>query len=166
MCCRRYECKFNDFEPQHNKIELDKPKSYNITVREKYYEDLDLSNLSQRRIAYKTLCSGVVKGVDIYHNSLEYADNTIKYDWLKEFISNIDEKIIVFDTIGLSWFRGTGRIQCYFRYIRWQRAAVQLLGQYRRGAGRTAYRKAHVARKKRSTLHNERQIFGDEACAK
>lgn len=96
MCCRRYECKFNDFEPQHNKIELDKPKSYNTTVREKYYEDLDLSNLSQRRIAYKTLCSGMVKGVDIYHNSLEYVDNTIKYDWLKEFISNTDEKIIIF----------------------------------------------------------------------
>lgn len=96
MCCRRYECKFNDFEPQHNKIELEKPKNYSKLTREKYYEDLDLSNLSQRRIAYKTLCSGVIKGVDIYHNSLEYEDNTIKADWLKEFISNTDEKIVVF----------------------------------------------------------------------
>lgn len=96
MCCRRYQSKLNDFEPQHTKIELDKPKNYAKTTREKYYENLDLSNLSQRRIAYKTLCSGIVKGVDIYHNSLEYEDNTIKIDWLEEFMSNTDERLIIF----------------------------------------------------------------------
>lgn len=96
LCCRRYVAKLGDFEPQHYKISLDKPQIYNKVINEKYYKDLDLRNLSQRRICQKTLCTGTVKGVDIYHNSLEYEDNTIKYDWLLEFISNTDEKIIVF----------------------------------------------------------------------
>lgn len=96
QCCRRYTAKFGDFEPQHTKILLPLAKSYTKLSREKAYKDLDLMNLSSRRIAKKTLTGGVVIGHDLYGEHLRYEDNTIKSDWVSEFLSDTDERVVIF----------------------------------------------------------------------
>jgi hypothetical protein len=55
-----------------------------------------LTNLTARRIAKKTLTGGLISGHTIYGEALKYEDNTIKADWLKEFLSNTDECVVVF----------------------------------------------------------------------
>lgn len=96
MCCRRYVAKFGDFEPQHIKIELPLIDSYKKLSTEKAYKDLDLSNLSARRIAKKTLTGGTVHGHDKFGEVLIYEDNTIKIDWLHEFLEDTDETVVIF----------------------------------------------------------------------
>ena len=96
LTCRRYIPKFTDEDPQHIKVDLDIPKNYNKMVSEKYYEDLDLTNLSARRIAYKTMCGGTVTGTDLFKTRLNYNDNKIKEEWLSEFLSNTDEIVVIF----------------------------------------------------------------------
>jgi len=93
---RHYTAKFGDFEPQHIRITLPAPHNYARLVEENFYERLDLSNLSARRIARKTLCTGVVIGTDIYKKRLVYKDNLIKLEWLEEFLSNTDETVVIF----------------------------------------------------------------------
>lgn len=90
-----YTPKYTDGEPVHTKIELDTPSSYAKLSKEKMYGDLDLRNLSARRMAKKTLCTGTVIGHDVFKNPLQYHDNDVKLDWLKEFMSNTDEVLMI-----------------------------------------------------------------------
>lgn len=92
---RRYVPSYGDFEPQHHKIILEKPRSYNKMVREKVYNKIALNNLSRARIAKKTLATGVVSGSGIMGEKLAYVDNTIKLDWLKDFINDVDGKVVI-----------------------------------------------------------------------
>lgn len=94
-CCRVKSPKYGDYEPQNIKITLEKPKSYAKMLEQRVYKEITLDNLSSMRIARKTLCSGTVMGSDEYKDRFRYKDNTIKLDWLKEFISNTDEKLII-----------------------------------------------------------------------
>lgn len=93
--CVSYTPKFTDSEPEHIPVWLEKPKNYNVTVKNKQYDELDLTNLSARRLLKKTLCTGVVMGHTIFKEPLVIKDNTIKIDWLREFISNTDEKLLI-----------------------------------------------------------------------
>lgn len=95
-CCRRYVAKSGDFDPQHIKISLPITDSYKKLSREKAYKDLDLSNLTARRIAKKTITGGRITGHDLYGKKLEYEDNSVKIDWLKEFLEDTDERVVIF----------------------------------------------------------------------
>lgn len=96
ICCRRYVAKSGDFEPQHIKIELPITESYKKLSRERAYKDLDLTNLTARRIARKTLTGGVVHGHSEWGDQLQYPDNTVKIDWLREFLEDTDEVVTIF----------------------------------------------------------------------
>ena len=96
LTCRRYVPTFTDSEPQHIKVDLETPKNYRKIVKEKYFEELDLTNLPARRIAYKTLCSGTIMGTDIYKNRLTYHHNDIKKNWIKDFLTNTEETVVIF----------------------------------------------------------------------
>ena len=89
---RFYEAKFNDFEPQHIKVEIERCASYPKTTRNRSYNDIVLDNNMSFRIALQTLTSGRINAQNIV-----YDDNTFKIDWLKEFIhNNKNEKLLVF----------------------------------------------------------------------
>lgn len=92
---KRYVPFYGDFEPVHNRIDLEKPRSYNKMVREKAYNDIALNNLSRGRIAKKTLATGVVTGTTILGERMMYVDNTIKIDWLKDFLEDVDGKVVI-----------------------------------------------------------------------
>ena len=94
--CVSYTPKFTDAEPNHITVWLDKPKSYSRTTRNKCYADMDLTNLSARRLLKKSLCTGVAMGHTIFKEPLKIKDNTIKIDWLREFINNTFEKLLIF----------------------------------------------------------------------
>jgi len=96
MCCRYYESRFGDFEPVHNKIMLEKPKSYNKLVRERAYGDIILNSVPRKRLAQKTITTGTVMGMDYYNEKLTYQDNTVKEDWLKDFLSDTNEVVAVY----------------------------------------------------------------------
>lgn len=96
LVARRYVPKFTDGEPRNIEIPLDKPKSYATLSNERFYKDLHLESLSAMRIAKKTLTSGRVIGYDKFHNPLVYTDNSIKKDWVEDFLKNTDECIIIF----------------------------------------------------------------------
>lgn len=96
LCCRSYTPKIGEFEPQHNLITLEKPHSYNKLLKERAYQNLDLTNISSYRMAKKTLTSGLISGHDRYGAPLKFKDNTVKIDWLKEFLSNTDETVVIF----------------------------------------------------------------------
>lgn len=93
---RRYVPKFGDFEPQHTKVKIDRAPKYAKTSREMVYEDIILDNVSAKRVALKTLASGVIAGYDTFKERFMYEDNTLKIDWLEEFLSDTDEVVAVF----------------------------------------------------------------------
>jgi len=93
---RRYVPKFTDGEPENIVEYFDKPKSYIKLNKERWYEGLNLESLSAMRIAKKTLTSGVIMGHDKFGTTLIYEDNTIKSAWVKEFLQDTDETIIIF----------------------------------------------------------------------
>lgn len=93
---RRYVPKFTDGEPENIVEYFEKPKTYNKLNKERWYKDLNLESLSAMRIAKKTLTSGIAIGYDVYGQPLQYDDNDIKRKWVKEFLQDTDETIIIF----------------------------------------------------------------------
>lgn len=90
----RYMPKFNDFEPQHIKIDIERTKTYpNI---QKHYPELAMTNMSTARIVKKTITSGKIHGLDFYKEPIYVQDNTNKIDWLQEFLEDTDETVVVF----------------------------------------------------------------------
>lgn len=95
LTCRRYVPSFTEVEPQHNKVLLTSPKSYKDLVKQRHYHDFDLRSLSARRMALKTLCTGKTMGHDVFGNRMTHDDNTVKADWLEEFLANTDDVVMV-----------------------------------------------------------------------
>lgn len=98
LTCRYYVPKFTDDDPKHIQVLLDKPKNYNTlnpSSRKLAYTELNIDNISARRIAKKTICTGVLSGHDRFGAQLTYDDNTIKREWLEEFLSNTDEVVMI-----------------------------------------------------------------------
>lgn len=93
---RRYVPKFTDGEPENIVEYFDKPKSYIKLNKERWYKDLNLESLTAMRIAKKTLTSGVISGYDKFGQALKYDDNSIKRDWVKGFLEDTDEVIVIF----------------------------------------------------------------------
>jgi hypothetical protein len=82
-------------EPQHIKIEVEKTKTYNKFQENRAYKDITVDNISALRVAKKTLTSGVIIGTNEYKEHLQYEDNTLKLDWLEEFLSDTDDVVSV-----------------------------------------------------------------------
>lgn len=93
---RRYVPKYGDFEPQHNKIELDQVPSYKKLLKEEAYKDIMITNTMRKRIALKTLSSGTIYGQDMEGTHFKYEDNTSKLDWLEDFLNDTDEVVTIF----------------------------------------------------------------------
>lgn len=96
LSCRYYESKFGDFEPQHNYINLEKCKTYNKTKYDKVYKDIILSNSARKRVGLKTLTTGTIMGMDFYKNPYTYEDNSIKLDWISEFLQDTKETVAIY----------------------------------------------------------------------
>lgn len=95
-CCVRYVAKFGDFEEQHIKIEIEKPKKYAETARERTYKDITFNNVSRRLVGLRTLCTGTIVGMDFYGEHKSYKDNTNKIDWLRDFLKDTDEVVAIY----------------------------------------------------------------------
>lgn len=97
---RRYVPKYEDFEPQFNKVILERSKNYLKMCREKAYKKGDklivLNNSARSRVAKKTMTTGVVYGMDMLRNRHAIEDNTIKLDWLEDFLKDTEETVVVF----------------------------------------------------------------------
>lgn len=93
---RRHVAKYGDFEPQHNKIELEQVPSYKKLIREEAYKEIMLTNTMRKRIALKTLTSGTIYGQDMESVHYSYVDNTSKLDWLEDFLTDTDEVVTIF----------------------------------------------------------------------
>lgn len=92
---RAYKAKYGDFEPQHIKISVAKSPSYDKMLTEEAYQEIMLTNSMRKRIALKTLASGVVSGQNMTDDHFTYEDNTAKIDWLKEFLEDTDETVVI-----------------------------------------------------------------------
>lgn len=95
-CARSYAPKYGEYEPEHIEIKLERPDSYQRMLNQEAYQDIALTSAMSKRIAAKTLCTGVVAGMDIWKDHHNYVDNNIKLDWLAEFIEDTDEKLMIF----------------------------------------------------------------------
>jgi len=96
ICCVRYEAKFGDFEPQHNYVIMPRPKEYAMLLREKSIGDIILKNGARKRIAIKTICTGVICGLDYYKDKIKYESNTSKIDWLEDFLNDTNEVVAIY----------------------------------------------------------------------
>jgi SNF2 family DNA or RNA helicase len=94
VSCVRYVAKYNDFDPQHIRINLKKPKNYNERIR--VYKNLIIKNMARKRLALKTICTGTIIGKDYYDESLVYKDNSIKIDWLEDFLQDTNEVVAIY----------------------------------------------------------------------
>lgn len=90
----RYVPKFNDFEPQHIKIDIERTKTY--TNIQKHYPELAILNTSTSRIVKKTITSGLIHGLNEFKEPVKIQDNTSKIEWLEEFLEDTDETVVIF----------------------------------------------------------------------
>jgi superfamily II DNA or RNA helicase len=92
---RAYKTKYGDFEPQHTKVVVPRSANYDKMLREEAYKEIMLTNTARKRIALKTLASGVVSGQNMGSDRFQYEDNTAKIDWLEDFLSDTDERAVI-----------------------------------------------------------------------
>jgi SNF2 family DNA or RNA helicase len=95
-CCVRYEAKFGDFEPQHNLIEFEQPKNYKKLLQDKILDNIIIKNAARKRIATKTICTGVIKGKDYYDCDITKYDNDFKISWLDDFLQDTNEVVAIY----------------------------------------------------------------------
>lgn len=97
LIARRYVPKLIDGEPEFIKISLPKPRSYNLLIKTRAYENLKLENVTSMRIAKKTLTSGTVSGyIEGEKKAVRFHDNDVKRDWVEGFLSDTSETVIIF----------------------------------------------------------------------
>lgn len=107
LMARRYVSTYEEFEPQHTKIYLEKGKNYGKLIRERamtctdktsphYNQTLVLNNVSRKRQAVKTYATGTVMGRSMFGDQVFIDDNTIKLDWVKDFLLDTEERVVIF----------------------------------------------------------------------
>lgn len=94
--CFRYTPKHGDYPPEHIKVDIERASSYAKTQREMVYKDIIFSNVSRKRIGLKTLTGGKISGLNEFGDRFTYEDNNKKIEWLKDFIKDTDEKLVIF----------------------------------------------------------------------
>ena len=98
---RYYERKLDDeLVPEEVMVPIKLEEKYNKIARDRVYEDIVLDKIGMKRIALKSLCSGTIIG-----NSLDEDDgdikrmyqlNTYKLDWVKSFLEDFNERVVIF----------------------------------------------------------------------
>lgn len=98
---RYYERKIDDeLVPSEILVPFELDKQYGKIARNRVYEDISLDKITSKRIGLKALCSGTIIGnalVDPNGNlHREYQLNTYKLDWIKSFLEDFNERVVIF----------------------------------------------------------------------
>lgn len=98
---RYYERKIDDaLVPSEIVVPFELDKQYNKIARDRVYEDISLDKVTSKRLGLKSLCSGTIMGnalVDVNGNlHREYQLNTYKLDWVKSFLEDFNERVVIF----------------------------------------------------------------------
>lgn len=100
--CRYYQRKIDDdLVPSEIVVPIKIDEKYNKIARDRVYKDIVLDKTSRKRLGLKSLCSGTIMGktlVDTEGESLDrlYQLNTYKLDWVKSFIEDFKERVVIF----------------------------------------------------------------------
>ena len=98
---RYYERKIDDdLVPEEVMVPIKLEEKYNKISKNRVYEDIVLDKIGMKRIALKSLCSGTIignsldeEGGDLHR---EYQLNTYKLDWVKSFLEDFNERVVIF----------------------------------------------------------------------
>ena len=98
---RYYERKIDDnLVPEEIVIPFELDKHYNKIAKTRVYEDISLDKVSSKRIGLKSLCSGTLMGNALVDESGNlkrlYQLNDYKLKWVKEFLENFNERVVIF----------------------------------------------------------------------
>ena len=99
--CAFYERKVDDaLVPSEIEVEIPLDKAFNKINNERVYKDIVLNNVSAKRLALKSLCSGSIMGKPIINNEMGetkvYQLNKYKIEWVKTFLETFNDRVIVF----------------------------------------------------------------------
>lgn len=97
---RYYERKLDDeLVPSEVLVPIKLDSKYNKISRDRVYKDIVLDKIGMKRIALKALCSGTIIGntlVDNEERHREYQLNSYKLDWVKSFLEDFNERVVIF----------------------------------------------------------------------
>ncbi len=93
---RSFTPAYTDEPAQSFKISVPRSARYANMKYQRFYKELDFSNPTRLRIAERTLTTGTIMGQDIEHNRLNYVDNTFKINWLKDFLQDQKDPVLVY----------------------------------------------------------------------
>lgn len=97
---RYYERKLDDdLVPSEVLVPIKLEEKYNKISKDRVYKDIVLDKIGMKRIALKSLCSGTLIGnalVDEENRHREYQLNTYKLDWVKSFLEDFNERVVIF----------------------------------------------------------------------
>ena len=98
---RYYERKIDDdLVPSEIVVPFELDKNYGKISRDRVYEDIALNKVSSKRIGLKALCSGTLIGKALADPTgnlhREYQLNTYKMDWVKAFLEDFKERVVIF----------------------------------------------------------------------
>lgn len=98
---RYYERKIDDdLVPSEIVIPFELDKNYNKIAKNRVYEDISLDKVTSKRLGLKSLCSGTIMGNALVDATgdlhREYQLNTYKLDWVKSFLEDFNERVVIF----------------------------------------------------------------------
>lgn len=98
---RYYERKIDDdLVPSEIVIPFELDKNYNKIAKNRVYEDISLDKVTSKRLGLKSLCSGTIMGNALVDTNgdlhREYQLNTYKLDWVKSFLEDFNERVVIF----------------------------------------------------------------------
>lgn len=93
---RSYTPTYTDEPAQSFKIDIPRAPKYANMKYQRFYKEMDFSNPTRMRIAERTITTGTITGKDMYGERLNYSDNTLKIDWLSDFIQDQATPVLVY----------------------------------------------------------------------
>lgn len=98
---RYYERKLeDDLVPSEIVVPVTLDKNYYKIARERVYKDIVLDKASSKRLSLKSLCSGTIIGKALQDDNgnldRQYQLNTYKLDWVKSFLEDFNERVVIF----------------------------------------------------------------------
>ena len=98
---RYYERKLEDnLVPSEIVVPVTLDKNYYKIARERVYKDIVLDKASSKRVSLKSLCSGTMIGKALQDDNgnldRQYQLNTYKLDWVKSFLEDFNERVVIF----------------------------------------------------------------------
>ena len=99
--CVFYERKVdNELIPSEIEVEIPLDKEFNKLIRDRVYKDIVLNNVSSKRLALKSLCSGSIMGKPLINEeegkTKIYQLNKYKIEWVKTFLETFNERVVIF----------------------------------------------------------------------